>query len=176
MNPKDYTGKEWTELARLLTQRQIRNSVKRAYRREADRARKIAVNALRVSGLRVEGDASDWEKGIRAHVYSRGGGFLITVKARGANRHGRGEKGMHKNRAGVKKPVLMWAEEGTAARKTKSRTRVFIRKRRGHGTGRMPGYGFLDKAAPDMYRSVEAGLLPEIESAVDKVARKAGIK
>lgn len=175
MNPKDYTGKEWAELSRLLTPRQIRNSVKRAYRREANKACKIAVRTLRVSGLRVKGDNSDWEKGIRPYIYSRGGGFLVTVKAKGTNRQGKGEKGMHKNRAGVKKPVLMWAEDGTAVRKTKSRSRVFIRKRKGHSTGRMPGYGFLDKATPGMFQSVEAGLFPEIEAAMDKVARKAGI-
>lgn len=175
MKPEDYKGTEWTELAKQLTPRQIRNSVKRAYRREARKARDIAVGKLRTSGLAVRGNAADWEKGIREHIYSRGGGFLISVKARGANRQGRGEKGMHRNRAGKTKPVLMWAEEGTQTRKTKTRTRIFTRKRKGHGTGRMPAYGFLAAAAPEMYRSVETGLFPEVETAVAKVAEKAGL-
>lgn len=173
MNPKDYTGKEWMELARLLTPKQIRNSVKRAYRREANKACKIAVQKLRTFGPGVKGSSSDWEKGIRPHVYSRGGGFIVTVKARGVNRQGRGERGMHKNRAEKKKPILMWAEDGTAIRKTKSKTKIFTRKRRGHDTGRMPRYGFLEKAAPEMYRGVETGLFPEIETAVKKAAQKA---
>lgn len=175
MDPKDYTGKEWTELLKSLTPRQIRNSIRNAYRREANDIRKIAVQKLRSSGLKVRGNSSDWEKGIRAYVYSRGGGFMVTVKARGVNRQGRGEKGMHKNRAGLKKPVLMWAEEGTTVRKTKSKTKIFVRKRKGHDTGVMPAYGFLESAAPEMYRRAETGLAPEIEAAVNKAARKAGI-
>lgn len=174
MSPKDYTGKEWTELSKLLTPRQMRNSVKRAYRREANKACKIAVQKLRVSGLDVKGSSSDWEKGIRPYIYSRGGGFMVTVKAKGANKQGRGEKGMHKNRAGIKKPILMWAEDGTTVRKTKSKTKIFVRKRRGHNTGQMPKYGFLERATPEMYRSVETGLFPEIETAVNKAAQKAG--
>lgn len=175
MNPKDYTGKEWTELLKSLTPRQIKNSVKRAYRKEADKACKIAVQKLRSSGLKVRGNSSDWEKGIRSHIYSRGGGFMVTVKARGVNKQGRGEKGMHKNRTGLKKPVLMWAEEGTTVRKTKSKTKIFVRKRKGHDTGAMPKCGFLESVAPEMSRSVETGLFPEIEIAVNKVAQKAGI-
>lgn len=89
MDPKDYTGKEWTELLKSLTPRQIRNSIRNAYRREANDIRKIAVQKLRSSGLKVRGNSSDWEKGIRAYVYSRGGGFMVTVKARGVNRQGR---------------------------------------------------------------------------------------
>lgn len=175
MDPKDYKGKEWTELSRLLTPRQLRNSVKRAYRREANKACKIAVQKLRVSGLDVKGNRSDLEKGIRPFIYPRGGGFLVTVKARGANRQGKGEKGMHTNRTGKRKPILMWAEEGTDFRKTKSRTKIFARKRKGHSTGRMPGYGFLERATPEMYRSVETGLFPEVQAAVNKTAQKAGI-
>ena len=68
----------------------------------------------------------------------------------------------------------MWAEEGTKYRNTKSKTKFFVRKRKGHATGRMKAYGFMEKAAPEMFRSVEEGLSRELGIAVEKVARKCG--
>lgn len=174
MDPSEYRGSEWTELARRLSPRPLRNALKRAYRAEAKKAVSIARNKLSASGMQVQGSRSDWVKGVRSHIYSRGGGFLVTVKP---NRTG--DKSMHLNRYGQKKPVLMWAEEGTMPRRTKSNggrhSRMFTRRRRGsHYTGRMPAYGFLDKAAPEMYREVERGLAGEIEKAVAKAAAKCG--
>lgn len=174
MDPKEYTGREWTELARRLTARQVRNGVKRAYRRVGNEARRVAVAKLRTSGLNVRGNRADWERGIRSRVYSRGGGFMVTVRAKGANKSGKGERGMHLNRFGVKKPVLKWAEEGTRVRRTKTRTRFFVRQRRGHSTGAMPAYHFLEDATPEMYRVAEQALMPEVRRAVEQAARKAG--
>ena len=174
MDPGEYTGKEWTQLIKEMTPKQLRSSLKRTYRAEAKQALVIARRYLHSSGLDVQGNYADWDKGIRSHIYSRGGGFLLTVKARGATRKGTGEKSMHVNRRGIKKPVLMWAEEGTKYRKTKSKTKFFVRKRKGHVTGRMKAYGFMEKAAPEMFRSVEEGLSRELGIAVEKVARKCG--
>ena len=81
---------------------------------------------------------------------------------------------MHTNRYGFKKPVLMWAEEGTRQRRTKTQTKWFTRSRKGHSTGSMPAYGFLAKAQPEMFSAVERGLAPEVEKAVDKIAKKCG--
>lgn len=172
MDPRDYTGKEWTDLLRQMSTRQIRNSLKRAYRKEANKAQRIAAQKLRTSGLKYSG--SDMEKGIRTRIYSRGGGFMLTVKAKKATKSGGKEQGMYTNRQGLKKPVLMWAEEGTLPRRTKSATKFFVRTRKGHSTGQMPSYGFMEKATPQMYKSVEDGLFPEIDLAVRKVAKKAG--
>ena len=172
MDPNQYTGKEWTDLLRQMTPRQIRNSVKRAYRALSKEAVKVAQQKLASSGLKSSG--GDLKKGIRAFVYSRGGGFLVTVKARAANRQGKGEKSMHTTRRGFKKPILMWAEEGTAERHTKSKTKWFTRSRKGHSTGKMPAYGFLASAEPEMFSIVERGLTPEVEKAVEKVAKKCG--
>lgn len=172
MDPKDYTGKEWSELARQLTPRQLRNSVKRAYRREAAKARAIAVQQLRSSGMSAEGDKKDLERSIRQRVYSRGGGFMVTVKAKSS---GDKTQGMHRNRYGKLKPVLVFAEDGTVSRKTKTKTRIFTRIRKGHPTGSMPKFGILDKSTAGMFRSVETGLFPEVEAAVIKSARKSGI-
>lgn len=172
MDPKQYTGKEWTDLLRQMTPRQIRNAVKRAYRAVSKEAVKVAQRNLAASGLKSSG--GDLKKGIRSYAYSRGGGFLVTVKARAANRQGKGEKGMHTTRKGIKKPILTWAEEGTVERHTKSKTRWFTRTRKGHTTGKMPAYGFLSKSEPEMFSIVERGLTPEVEKAVEKVARKCG--
>lgn len=176
MNPKDYTGKEWDDLLRLMNASQIKKSMRGALRAEARKARKIAQNKLAGTGLQVKGDSSDWKKGIRTRIYpsNKGTGFMVTVKAIAANRKSGVEKSMHTNRFGVKKPILMWAEEGTKKRKTKTQTKWGLRKRKGHSTGRMKDYGFMEAATPEMYRSVENGLVPEVEKSVMKVARKCG--
>lgn len=169
-----YTGQEWTQLLREMTPRQLRNALKRSYRVEAKKAIAIARRHLSSSGLDVKGNKSDWGKGIRSHIYSRGGGFLITVKGRSAGKSGKGEKSMHTNRYGFKKPILMWAEEGTVRRKTRTQTKWFVRKKKGHSTGRMKAYGFLEKAMPEMFQTVESDLGADLGVAVEKVAKKCG--
>lgn len=195
MNPKDYDGKEWTQLAKELTPRQMRNALRQSYRAEAKKALSIARKHLHKSGLKVEGNKSDWDKGIRSHIYSKGGGFMLTVKARRANSKGKGEKSMHQTRKGFKKPILMWAEEGTEMRKAKATRWRYefsgnwkLWARHGSGyrpkkkkvysdgqdRGRMKAYGFLDKATPEMFQSVESDLGMEVNAAVEKVAKKCG--
>jgi hypothetical protein len=83
---------------------------------------------------------------------------------------GGGEKSMHLNRRGVKKPILMWAEEGTDRRYSRSKSKN--KKRTYHG--RMPAYGFLEKAEPEMYSTVESDLVVDVSSAVEAVAKKCG--
>ncbi len=177
MSPEEYTGKEWDDLLRQMNGTQIKKSMRGAIRAEARKAQKIAQGKLLSSGLQVRGSTSDWKKGIRTRIYpdNKGAGFMVTVKARAASRKtGKGEKSMHENRFGFRKPILMWAEEGTKNRSTKSQTKWFVRKKKGHSTGRMRAYGFMEAATPGMFRSVEAGLLPEVEKAVWKVAKKCG--
>lgn len=58
--------------------------------------------------------------------------------------------------------------------RTKTRTRFFVRQRRGHSTGSMPAYHFLEDATPEMYRVAEQALMPEVRRAVEQAARKAG--
>lgn len=195
MQPNQYTGSEWTQLAKELSPRQMRNALKRSYRTEAKKALAVARRKLHESGLHVEGNKADWDKGIRSHIYSKGGGFMLTVKARRANYSGKGEKSMHQNRKGFKKPILMWAEEGTQKRQAKSKGWHYEqtgswklwarhgaaykpRKRKirhgGLNRGQMGAYGFLEKATPEMYQVVEADLGVEVGAAVEKVAKKCG--
>lgn len=177
METRTYTGQEWTRLLSELSPKELKKALRKAIRREASKARNTAVSYLRSSSLKTEGSRTDLERGIRSFAYSpsRATGFMITVKARGAGRNGKGEKGMHTNRFGLKKPVLMWAEDGTEPRATKSRTKVYTRKRMTHRTGQMPAYGFLKKAEPDMFRQVEEGMLKDMEKSVEEAARRSGL-
>ena len=144
------------------------------------------------------GAEGTWSIGAEKFAYPAGATIalppaMVTVKARAASRKtGKGEKSMHQNRKGFKKPVLMWAEEGTQPRKrggkrvkadnahntAKAQGRIggawqYIRKG-GIKTGRMKPYRFLERATPEMFQAVEAGLTPEVGRAVENVARKCG--
>ncbi len=138
-----------------------RKAMRSAMRRESNRLRKKAVENLRGSGI-GPGTKHNLSKGIRARVYPEkyGAGFMVTVKPHKANRRtGQGEASMHTNRQGLKKPVLSWAEEGTDLRRTKTKTKIFTRKRKGHATGRMRRYGFMRKTDNQAEQIVEKNLL-----------------
>jgi len=167
MSDFTYTGAEWTNLLRQLNQKQMRAALRGGFKRAANNARKLAVQSLRTSGIKVRGNSADWARGVRTFTYTRGSGFAVTVKPRR-----RGAQSMHKNRQGLLKPILMWAEDGTDYRQTRGRGRVFKSGRR--RTGKMPAYHFIEKAEPQMIQTVEQTLIPELETAVRKQAAKAG--
>ena len=154
--------------AAMDTQKRLK-ALKGAFRRQANLVRKTAINNLRGS---IRSD-KDLERGVRAIVFKRKAGFRVTVGTKKAGRSGK-EYGFHKNRRGLKKPVLIWAEEGTALRHTKNRTRFFIRTRKGHPTGRMKRYGFLQKAADEVRDSVTDNLHNEVINSVKEIAKKHG--
>ena len=187
--------KSLNELMKGLSPRELRKGLKSGYRKTAKMARKVALKYLHRSSLQVKGNKEDLDKGLRAYIYSKGGGFMLTVNARRANKNGNGEKGMHENRRGKKKPVLMWAEDGTTTRKAKgdysyewsgswklwSRHGGAFRpkKRRkytsGQDRGEMPAYKFLEKATPEATMVVEQELGNQIKEGVEKVAKKSGL-
>lgn len=109
-------------------------------------------------------------KGIRRLIYKKVLGFRVTV--------GTGKKGVrggfHTNRFGKEKPVLLWAEGGTKKRFTTTLTRIFRRKRRGHSTGWMPRYGFMEKTRQEMSPQIEALLKKEINLNIQRIAKKYG--
>ena len=154
-------GKHFTDLLREMNVKQLRNSLRRAYRAEAKKQLAIAQGYAARTGMH---NAAASAKAVYSYVYSRGGGFLVTVKGNKKN-----DKGMYRNSKGRLKPVMMWAEDGTENRSTRNGG-----QRRSHATGSMGRYGFLQKAEAEMFPTAEADLLPEVEAAVEKVARKAG--
>lgn len=171
MDPQEYKGTEWRKLLDGMTAKEIKSTLKKSYRVVGNKARKIALEKLRASGLKTN---ASLEKSLRLYVYGRGGGFVLTTKAR-SSRNSKNERGMYTNSRGMKKPVLMWAAEGTKKRCTKSKTRIFVRVRKGHNTGSMANYRFMDAATPEAYKIVEADLAADIETIVIKTAKKAGL-
>lgn len=171
MNAITYEDRAFYDLLQVFDRRMLKNALKKTYRAEVKKMREIGLRNLRSSGLKV---SSDLEKGLRGYVYSRGGGFLVSVKARKANKNGKGEKGMHLTRRGVKKPILMWAEEGTPMRRTLSATAKSRKLRKAHSTGAMRGYKFLEQSEDDMYKTAEEDLANELEKSVNFYAQKYG--
>lgn len=162
-----------TQLQKLYTDLDVKHrlkSLRGAFKREANAVRKTAINNLRGS---IRSDR-DLEKGVRAIVFKRVAGFRVTIGTRKANKNGKGEYGFHTNRQGVKKPVLIWAEEGTKNRKTKTKTKIFTRSRKGHPTGRMKRYGFMRQTRDQVVDGVTNNLHKEVIKSVEKVSKKYG--
>ena len=149
-------------------------ALKGGFRKEAQRVRRIAINNLRGS---IRSD-KDLEKGIRAIVFKRKAGFRVTIGTKKAGKNGKGEAGFHTNRKGLKKPILIWAEEGTKERKTKGNiggsSRRYTRQRTSHRTGRMKRYGFMAQTLMSVRGSVTQSIHDMVRANVMRVAKKYG--
>lgn len=147
-------------------------ALKGAFRREANRVRKTALNNLR-GAIRTD---KDLESGVRAIVFKRKAGFRVTIGTKKADKNGKGERGMHLNRRGLKKPVLIWAEGGTKRRKSKKATRYPIGGRwsTGRTRGHMRRYGFMAKTLTQVRDSVTDDLHKEVINSITKEAKKYG--
>lgn len=145
----------FADVLKALDMKAMRRAMRGAMLREGNRLRRAAAANLGSSGI-GHGTRQRLARGIRVRVFPEryGAGFMLSVKPRK-------RKGYHKNRAGKEKPVLMWAEDGTDLRRTKTRTRAFARKRRGHETGRMRRYGFMARTERQEAGKVESELFGE---------------
>lgn len=149
-----------------------RQALKSGLRREANAVLRTARRNIRTSGLRSRKDQKGLERGARCHIYKSVAGFKVTVS--GDKKTGRG---MHRNRYGDLKPVLMWAEDGTASRRTKSRLSLSRRRRRkAHPTGAMPRYGFMARTRQQTMPGLEKDMKEMLRDSVAKTARKYGSK
>lgn len=172
-----------------LSPKERLRALKGAFRREANNVRRVAVNNLRGS---IRSDR-DLERGIRALVFKRKAGFRVTIGTKSANKKtGKGEAGYHTNRQGLKKPVLIWAEEGTVSRKVKHRIWAKSKtgkeypswgrfkgagggfRMAGKGRGCMKRYGFMRKTLDQVKNTVTDSLHKEIHDYIHKVAKKHG--
>ena len=159
----------------LEPKRRLR-AIKGSFRQEANHVRKVAINNLRSSGLRTD---KDLERGVRSVVFKRAAGFRVTIGTKKAGKNGKGEAGFHTNRRGLKKPILIWAEEGTEERRTKSKQgsrRRAARLRSSHRTGRMKRYGFMAQTLSSVRDTVTASLRDTILENVQSAAKKYGCK
>ena len=182
MKQLDYDDSRLQQLFAELEPKRRLQALRGAFRKEADRVRKVAINNLRGSGLR---SSKELEKGIRRIVNKnkKKAGFRVTVGTKRANKAGKGEAGFHTNRRGLKKPILIWAEDGTQERKTKNGggilgffTRRAARKRRAHRTGKMKRYGFMSRTLEGTRESVTNNVRNNVVESIKKIAEKYGCK
>lgn len=152
------------EVYEALNLKEQRKAMRGALRREANKLKKAAVSNVAASGL-GRGTRQSIAKSIRTRVYPRSPGFMVTVKPFR-------KKGYHLTRTGKEKPVLMWAEDGTAFRKTKTQTKFFIRKKKGHSTGRMKPYRFMKKTEDTGMQDIENDLFQAFQSNLEKALKK----
>lgn len=155
-------------------------AMKGAFRKAANKVKKQAVGNLRQSGINTK---TGLAKGIRSVVWKKKAGFRVTIGTKRANKQGKGERGFHYNRRERKKapdekkrglPILIWAEEGTEKRYTKSRTKIFKRKKKGHYTGKMKPLGFMEKTRKEMEDKVTDELRQAMEESIMKALKKYG--
>lgn len=170
INPSDYTGEEWNEMLKALSIRGIKRSIKTAYRRVGKQIADVARNSL-AGSIR---HGNKMRRNIRVHVFSRGGGFEISVRPHGKQGYYR------RSQDGREKPVAMWAAEGTKDREMrghgglKFRTSQGWRTMKGKSTGKMPKYPFMDEAKNAGDAIFEKDMGPEIEKAAVERLKKAG--
>ncbi|MBQ7762561.1 MAG: hypothetical protein IJX65_09260 [Alistipes sp.] len=171
----DYNDENLQRLFAELEPKRRLQAIKGGFRREANQVRKTAINNLRSS---IQSN-KDLEKGVRAIVFKRKAGFRVTVGTKRAGKNGKGEAGFHTNRQGLKKPVLIWAEEGTKERQTKPKKgtrRRAARLRASHRTGRMKRYGFMAQTLTSVRDTVTTNIHEMVAENVQKVAEKYGCK
>lgn len=169
----DYDDRNLQQLFAELEPKRRLQAIKGGFRREANQVRKTAINNLR-SSLHSN---KDLEKGVRTIVFKRKAGFRVTVGTKRAGKNGKGEAGFHTNRQGLKKPVLIWAEDGTQERKTKGNGgKRAMRLRSAHRTGRMKRYGFLTQTLNGVRDTVTNNIHNMVIENVEQVAKKYGCK
>lgn len=162
-NPSEYQGKEWDELLRAMSPRDIKKTLKTSYRRIGKMIADIARNDLANSGLH---NAVKMKRNIRVYAFSRGSGFMVTAKPHG-------KSGYYKrSQDGAEKPVAMWAAEGTKERHVNHGRHIYpvgngqFRTMKGTWTGSMPGYYFLKRAGRMGESITDKNLQSEIKKAV----------
>lgn len=169
----DYDDRNLQQLFAELEPKRRLQAIKGGFRREANQVRKTAINNLR-SSLHSN---KDLEKGVRTIVFKRKAGFRVTVGTKRAGKNGKGEAGFHTNQQGLKKPVLIWAEDGTQERKTKGNGgKRAMRMRSAHRTGRMKRYGFLTQTLNGVRDTVTNNIHNMVIENVEQVAKKYGCK
>ncbi len=169
----DYDDTRLQQLFAELEPKRRLQAIKGGFRKETNRVRKTAINNLRSS---IKSN-KDLEKGVRAIVFKRKAGFRVTVGTKRANKQGKGEAGFHTNRQGLKKPVLIWAEDGTKERRTKGNGgKRAARLRSAHRTGKMKRYGFMTQTLNAVRGTVTNNIHQAVTENVQKVAEKYGCK
>lgn len=156
-----YDDSNLQRLFRAMDPKQRMRVFKTAMRRQA-----AIVKAEVIKELRMDVRSSrQLERGVRAGLVKRGAGFKVTVAPR---------KGCTRSKSDGR-PVAFWMETGTADRATKLRTSWGRRKRKGHYTGALKTYGFVQRTGRAVAPYVTESLRTEITESLVKLAKKYGI-
>ena len=94
----------FTSIFNALDLKQQRKALRKAMRKEGNRVKRITIEELLSTPI-GRGTNEDISKGIYLRVYPQryGTGFMVSIRPKG-------KRGIHLNRQGLKKPILMWAE------------------------------------------------------------------
>ena len=179
-----FDGKEFAAVLNALSPRELKKTLKAAYRVEGKKVKDLVASKAAASGLK---HGTSVGRSVRLRVYSRGGGFMVTVKPRngGKNSKGSAAKGFHKNRFGQWKPIALWANAGTQSRYIGDHQGRRIKFGKGRNAqwrtigpfrGSMPAYNFVGKAEAQSVNIVEKDMCGEITSAAKRQLEKRGIK
>lgn len=172
----------FADVFKALNLKDQRKAMRSAMRKEGNRLKKNAVSNLASSGI-GQGTKRSLSSGIYVRTYPDryGLGFMVSLQP-----HGR-RKGVHLNRQGKEKPVLMWAEEGTRQRHVGRRISSVFSKSRfsgkkirqylrgGANRGKMRRYAFLAKTEQQTAGSVETNLFGAFQQNLERSAKKQGL-
>lgn len=164
----EYDDSNLMKLFAELSPKNRARAIKGALRRAANKVRKAAISKLRSS---IHSN-KQLERGVRAIVFRGKIGFRVTVGSKNTKKRGKQESRSKKEKS--KDHILIWAEDGTKERKTRSESQIFKRRRAGHNTGRMKRYGFMDSTQKEVSDSVTSDLHNEIINSIQKTAKKYG--
>lgn len=156
------TLKEYSEdlkaMMTHLTDKELVRGLRNALRKEGRTVARAAKVNLK-SGMPVAG--RKLAKGIASGETRDRTGFI--VKATSSRKTG---KGLHRNRYGRLRPVLVWAEHGTQERTTKGQGR------KAHRTGRMRAYHFMEITRrlelPESVKRIEQEFRQQVNRIINK--------
>jgi len=173
-----YDDSQLMKMLEMLSPQERKKAIKAAFRKMGMKVRDIARSNLRLS---MPGANKNVEKGIRVVVYRNKLGFRVTVGTKKSRVNYKGATGKALTEAKKKereKIVPLWAEGGTENRVTATSGQRFgIRwksRGRGHRTGRMKPYLFMEKTKGEALEQTGDTAEKEIIEQIFKVAVKYG--
>lgn len=153
---------------------------KAAFRASAKEVRKMAISNMKSAKGGKKGSlnaSSRMEKGVRAEVFKKTPGFHVTIRPKKtATKKQQAVKSEYwlRRYQGIRDAGILdvWLEGGTVRRKTKSKTKVWTRSRKGHDTGSLDAYEFMKKTKSEAEVTAASNLRENILQSVSKIIDK----
>lgn len=162
-----FTGEEFEAILRALNERELRQVLRATYRKEGTKIVKLIASRTGRIGIR-DGEKMA-RKSLRVFTYSKGGGFMVTVKPRGKKGlfMTRQDKTAPSKRWRYGHPVGMWLNSGswrTGNRVTQT----------GGRRGRLYGYHFVENGEHDAVIMVRKDVMDDLKTTLQKRMGKMG--